>query len=136
MKIMRSHWSVMYGGPHHGVFIKKIERLAGIKATELDCERFVWNDEKIEHSTFYVEHQASTWEEFVLEMLHTARLVFPVWNITIGAKSLEGLTSPHLSGPNVEYQQRISGHREIKWEINAFQQYQRMSWLNGQPNRW
>jgi hypothetical protein len=118
------------------VFVKKLERLARIKVVELERERFFWNEEKVEHASFFVEHKASTWEELVLELLRVAHFIFPIWSITIGNRSLSGLTSLHLSGENVTYTQRITGHREVRWEIAESQKYQRVRWLSGQPNRW
>lgn len=130
--MMRSYWSATYSGPHHGVFVKKLERLAGIKAVELERERFTLDDEKLEHASFFVEHHAPGWSELVLELLRVAHLICPTWTVTIGDQSLVGAAGPHLVGGS----QRITGQRELRWEITQSQQYQRMTWLGGQPDRW
>ena len=133
---MRSYWSVMYVGPHHGVFIKKLERLASFHVQELERERFIWDDEKVECSCFYVEHDANCWDDLVLEILQVARNIFPCWNVTIGKDEMHGETSKNLDGSSAEYQQRISGHRNIQWTIKKSQSYARMKWLNGQADKW
>ncbi len=133
---MKSYWSVMCASPHHGKFLKKLQRLAHFTALEVECERFILNDEKIEHSTFFVSHQASTWNELVLELLGTAKTIYPIWKMMIESQSLSRETSQNIDRLNVEYQMRLSGHRNITWSINETQKYTRMMWLNGLPNRW
>ena len=133
---MQSYWSVTYTGPHHGPFIKKLERLAGFKALELERERFILNDEKIEHSMFVVQHDSQCWQDLVIEILDTAQAIFPVWNVTIGSKALSGETSRNMGGPNVEYQMRLSGHHSMTWEVSEAQNYKRKRRLGEQPDRW
>jgi len=130
--LMRSHWSAIYTGPHNGVFIKKLERLAGIKALELERERFLWtNNERVEGASFFVEHSAPAWGELVLEILHIAHLIRPTWSITIGTKSLSGSTNIR-DGNIVDYGHRIADQVEITWEIAESQQYRRANWLGSQ----
>ncbi|WP_125469054.1 hypothetical protein [Methylomagnum ishizawai] len=132
---LQSYWSVMYVGPHHGVFLKKLERLAGFTALELERERFIMWEERVEHTSFLVEHRARTWPELIVDVLHIAQRVCPAWKLVMGNKAVVAETGPACSG--VEgYTQRISGTRTMRWEINEAQYYNRMRWLSGQPNRW
>jgi len=125
----------MYAGPHHGVFLKKLERLGEFVSLEVERERFVYFDEKIEHASFLVGHSASSWPELVIQMLHVAQLISPGWKVIVGTRSLSGEAGPKANGTE-GYQQKPSGMRLIKWEINEAQLYRRMRWLSGQPNRW
>ena len=133
---MQSYWQVMCVGLSGGIFLPKLERLAKFKAIDVEYERFILDGEKIEHSTFLVTHQAACWKDLVLELLHTAQVISPVWKTVIQSRFLSGETSRNLAGPNVEYPMRLSGHRSIIWTINEKQYYERMRLLNGTPNRW
>jgi hypothetical protein len=133
---MQSYWSVMCVAPHHGNFLKKLERLAHFSALEVESERVIFNDEKVQCSTFLVRHQATSWNELVLELLGTAKGIVPVWKMTIETQSISGETSQNVGGPNVEYQMPLTGLRSLRWSINATQQYTRTKWLNGQPDHW
>ncbi|HEY8027333.1 MAG TPA: hypothetical protein VIF60_22510 [Burkholderiaceae bacterium] len=133
---MQSCWSATYVGPHHGTYIKKLERLAGFDVVALERERFIVNEEKIEHSTFLVNHDSNCWQDLVIEILHTAQLIFPVWKVTICGNVLSGEVSRNMDRPNVEFQMRLSGHRSITWKVNKDQCYTRMKWFGSQPDRW
>lgn len=132
---MQSYWSAMYAGPNHGVFIKKLERLGRIRALEIERERFFIGEDRIEHASFLVKHVAVSWQDLHWQVLEVARIVFPVWKVTLGKESLTCETGPDVSALT-GYTQRITGHRLLKVEANAAQYYSRMRWLSGQPDRW
>lgn len=134
---MKSYWSVLCVESNHGNFLRKLGRLAHFAPLEVESERFILNKKKVVHFTFFVVHEeALTWDGLVLEILETAKSIFPVWKITIETKTLSGETSQNIDGSNIEYEMRITGHRNISWSINESQQYVRTKWLNGSPNHW
>ncbi|MCL2830088.1 MAG: hypothetical protein FWD77_05025 [Betaproteobacteria bacterium] len=132
----KSCWSVLYSDPHHGTFIKKLERLGDFSVLDMEEERFIFNHEKIVHASFMVEHATDSWDGLVMHMLTLARKFTPVWKIAIGDEMLSGETGPECSGMEQYRVEAVKGLRLLRWEINAAQEYRRTSWLGGLPNHW
>jgi hypothetical protein len=114
-----SSWCLICAGPHHGVMVKKLERLAGIKALQLEQDRLVLGGEKLERSVFRLRHAAQSWPELVLEVLGIARRIHPVWKMTLGPDVLAGETGADVEGSGVKHQMPLTGLRVLGWQINA-----------------
>jgi hypothetical protein len=136
MKAMHSSWSISYSGQHSGVTLKKLERAGRFVALEVEKERLLIQDEKVEHASFLVEHDSESWPALVMSILSTARVLMPEWRILLGANSVHGSFGDILSAYKPGYKLPVSGLRSVAWEVNSEQKYVRMRWLSGTPNRW
>ncbi len=57
----RTLWHVVYGGPQHGVMLRKLERAGGFQAIEPLVERLMWQGRAEANVRFFVAHaDAST----------------------------------------------------------------------------
>jgi len=123
-------------GPHHGVVLKKLERLGNLKALEVDRERFLVDGVKVEHTSFCVRHAVNTWPELVVALMRCAQLICPAWQMVLASERLMAGIGDVVSGYHEAYACPVAGLRSVHWDVNQSQVYRRISWLNGQPNRW
>jgi hypothetical protein len=133
---MHSSWSITYFGHYSGVMIKKLERVGIFSAHEVERERFLIHDEKIEHASFLVEHDSKDWPTLVMDTFSIARRLIPEWRILLTKDSIRGSIGDVLNAYEPGYKLPVSGIRSIQWEINRDQKYTRMRLLSGQPDRW
>ncbi|MBW4553850.1 MAG: hypothetical protein KME35_22485 [Aphanocapsa sp. GSE-SYN-MK-11-07L] len=128
---MRSLWTVSYVGPHTAITVKKLERLLGIKAEELERERLVWNGEKIERAVFFVEHGTIEWSLLLFELLHKMSQIAVQWQTSGDAVNV--LTaSVSEDNANTTFQQKLPpGFRELAWTIRGDQAYRTELFLAG-----
>jgi len=133
---MYSSWSISYAGQHMGVALKKLERVGKFVALDVEKERLLIHDEKVEHASFLIEHEAETWPSLVLSILSAACVLMPEWRVQIGPNFLQGSFGDIVNGYTPGYKLPVSGLRSVSWEVNDTQIYTRMRWLNGTANRW
>lgn len=134
---MRSLWSITYGGPHHGVVLKKLARVGKFTPLEVERERFLIDDKKIEHASFLLHHDVEDRPSLLMAVLDAARLIFPEWRLSLlGEKKLTGEFGDFFRGYESGYTLPTTSLRSVKWEINEAQNYSRQHWLSGQPDRW
>jgi hypothetical protein len=120
---MRSFWTVSHVGAHTATTLKKLERLLGIKALDVQRERYVWEGENLERAAFFVEHGPLAWEALVVSLMQKTSLLASAWQTsgdathTLCARVLASDTrSQFWSGVP-------SGLREISWEARVDQQF-------------
>ncbi|MFD1245081.1 hypothetical protein [Paralysiella testudinis] len=133
---MQSSWSISYFGGYSGIMLKKLERVGRFVAQEVEMERLLINDEKIEHASFIISHEAESWPSLVMDVLSMARRLMPEWSIILGQDSMRGSIGSILSAYQAGYKLPASGLRSIQWEATADQKYTRLQWLSGSPDRW
>jgi hypothetical protein len=133
---MHSSWSISYSGQHKGVTLKKLERVGKFVALEVEKERLLVHEEKVEHASFFVAHDSETWPSLVMSILSTARILMPEWRVQLSATAMRGSFGDILNAYKPGYKLPVSGLRSVAWEANSEQKYVRMRWLNGTPDRW
>ena len=133
---MRSSWSITYSGPHYCVVLKKFGRVGKFEPLEIEYERLLIADEKVVHASFLVNLKSEDWPGAVVEILNTARFVFPEWRVMPGKGGIKGSFGDLIRGYTPGYKLLVSGLRSVEWELNELQDYSRQKWLSGQPNQW
>lgn len=133
---MRSLWSITYVGAHTATTIKKVERLLDITALDIVRERYIWNAEKVERATFFVEHDASEWPVTVVALLRCTALLAMKWETRGDAVQALSVTVS-LECANSQFKDGIpSGLVDVSWELRADQTYVRNLLTPGSAERW
>lgn len=120
---MRSLWTITYAGSHTATTVKKLTRLLSVTAEDIQRERYVLNDERIERAAFLVDHGDIEWAAMLVELLQkTARVAYR-WQCNGDATTvLSGsVTRDDLA---TEFHQGLpAGLKEIGWVVRTSQLY-------------
>ena len=136
----RTLWHVVYGGPQHGVMLRKLERAGGFQAIEPLVERLMWQGRAEANVRFFVAHADASTPDTpspdALEMavLKLAWRLAPTWRVTRtpGGLSGEWRAEPDAAAPPT----LPGGCWQIRWDCLASQAYQPTALLGGQANGW
>lgn len=136
MSSIHSFWHITYGGPQHGVMLKKLERMAGFKAVDPVVEKLRWDGQAIAHVSFLVEHMVQDWPTAQQAMLALAWKLAPTWRMTRSGNDLKGEWSQNAVGPNAPFEPIVAACQRIDWFLDESQNYTRPNYLQGQANHW
>jgi len=120
---MRSLWTVTYVGPHTATTLKKLQRVLSFAALEEERERYVWDGERLERLSFFVDHGSSEWTSVVVSLLQATSKIAWAWQMTGDVKneirvevtSDRTVSEFHGGSP--------SGLREISWVLRRNEEY-------------
>ena len=126
---MFSFWDVRYVGSHTNVFIKKLQRVLSIRASDIERERFVADSKKYERSTFLVPHDLDDWPSLVSECLSLSNLVSWKWSVILDLldddKRVFAQLHSESDGPILFYDKVPAGLYSLSWELRSDQVYER-----------
>ncbi len=134
LPVQRTLWHVVYGGPQHGVMLRKLERAAGFRAIDPVVERLEWDGRQQAHVGFFVDHpQASSPEALHTALLQLSWRLAPTWRVS----SVNGdLSAEWRNAPDWPLAHALpSGCWQVQWEYRTSQTYQRIRLLGGQAHR-
>jgi hypothetical protein len=121
---MRSLWSVTYVGAHTATTIKKLQRLLRIQAIDLESERYVFNDKKVERAVFLVEHGACSWAEFILDLIQKTSMLATTWQMSGNEKHQLMVVIGGGDAAGALAQGLPKGLCEVSWVARPDQTYQ------------
>lgn len=84
MHAMQSSWSISYFGGHSEIMLKKLERLGQFIAQDVETERLLIFEKKVEHASFLVSHDTESWPALAMDILSIARRLMPEWTYLSG----------------------------------------------------
>lgn len=134
---MRSFWIVCYVGSHTSTTIKKLERILGIKATDIERERIVFDGLNLERATFYVTHKEPEWNDTVLQLMYATAKIALSWSIS---GDIANVISGTISGSSTTgrlFGAAPANLREISWRLQKDQNYSNTRWTrSGTADAW
>ena len=116
----RSYWLVSYGGPHFGVFMKKLQRLMKIQAIDITTSVHNSKNGKQILTSFLLEHQVDNWPELVVLTLQAAQIIATEWKVALGSEN-GGRT---MSGYYENSHRALSDMHSMHFKICESQVYQ------------
>lgn len=122
----RSFWHVTYGGPQHGVMLRKLERLANFEAIDPGARGSGGTGGK--------PRTPLSWSN-MQNRPGVAWRFAPTWRAILAGKDLQGEWPERAVGPNRPFEAVVSGCKAIEWRLCESQDYVRSDYSGGQANR-
>ena len=131
---MRSLWTVSFVGSHTAVTIKKIERLLGIRATQIERERVLFDGQQLERAIFHVEHGDMGWSDLVVHLLEATSKIAHAWRVSGDVSSVVAVSvDPRAVGTALQATVP-AGLKEISWQLRKDQSYPSARWSQSGSN--
>ena len=116
-------WDIHYQGPHSNIFMKKLERMLGLKTELLWRERYLLNGKQLERAVCRLALGDCQWDAAVLRALQLARQISPGWQLVItdAGRLISGrLPLQDDNSPAVQYAiQSPSGLDAFSWILTS-----------------